>query len=398
VGVPRPLVALIAVALLALSGCKGLNENSGNKSVKSGGAPDVSASSTSESGTEQLGFPVTATKNTTRVPGADAVADVAGVVSAVFPSTSAENRPNAVALVDKANWQGAVAASVLMARPLGIPMLLSDGGDLPPVSSNTLTRLTPRGSPLAQGAQIVRIGDDAARPNGYRSARIAAPDPYELAADIDRFFSVARSKPSPDVVVASGEQAAFAMPAAAWAARSGDSVLFVRRDVVPAATRAALRRHSHPDIFVLGPSSVISPKVTKVLRKLGRVSRVGGSTPVQNAIAFTRYHSRGFGWGITTPGQNFTLASVSRPADAAGAAVLATSGVFAPLLLTDRVAELPSQLESYFLDVQPGFQSNPNAGVFNHVWILGDDGVLSVNAQGRLDTITELVPVQSQQP
>jgi hypothetical protein len=396
--VARPLAVLLALALVALSGCKGLNEKSADKPVKKGGAPEVSASSGSESATEELGFPVTATKNTTRVPGADAVADVAGVASAVFPSTSSENRPNAVALVDKGNWQGAIAASVLMARPLGIPILLSDGGKLAPVSSNTLTRLGPKGSPLAQGAQVVRIGDDAARPNGYRTARISAPDPYELAGDIDRFFSVARSKPSPDVVIASGEQPAFAMPAAAWAARAGDGVLFVRHSVVPPATRTALRRHDHPNIYVLGPSSVIGSKVTRVLRKLGKVRRVGGPTPVANAIAFTRYQSHGFGWGISTPGQNFTLASTSRPADAAGAAVLATTGVFAPLLLTDRTDSLPSSLENYFLDVQPGYQSNPNAGVFNHVWILGDDSVVSVAAQGRLDTITELVPVQAQQP
>jgi hypothetical protein len=55
-------------------------------------------------------------------------------------------------------------------------------------------------------------------------------------------------------------------------------------------------------------------------------------------------------------------------------------------------------LENYFLDVQPGYQSNPNAGVFNHVWILGDAATLSVSAQGRLDTISQLVPVQTQQP
>ena len=383
---------------MALSGCKGLNEKGGDKAVKKGEAPQVSASSTSESATAELGFPVTATKNTTRVPGADTVADVAGVASAVFPSTSPENRPKAVALVDKTNWQGAIAASVLMARPLGIPLLLSDGGKLAPVANNTLTRLNPAGSPLAKGAQVVRIGDDAARPDGYRTARISAADPYELAADIDRFFSVARSKPSPDVVIASGEQAAFAMPAAAWAARAGDSVLFVRHDAVPAATRLALRRHEKPRIYVLGPSSVIGPKVTKVLSQLGTVTRVGGPTPVLNAIAFTKYQSHGFGWGITTPGQNFTVAGTSRPADAAAAAVLATSGVFAPLLLTDRADGLPSSLENYFLDVQPGYQSNPNAGVFNHVWILGDDTVVSVAAQGRLDTITELVPVQAQQP
>jgi hypothetical protein len=393
--VRRPLVLLALALLVVLPGCAGLNE----KSDKGGGAaPQISAQSGSQSATAELGFPVTATKNTTRVAGADPVADVAGAVSAAFPSTSSDNRPHAVAIVDKADWQSAIAASVLMARPLGIPILLSDGGKLPAVSSDALDRLKPSGSPLARNAQVIRIGDDAPTVPGNRTAVVPGGDVYAVAAGIDRFFSVARSKPTPDVVVTSGEQPGFAMPAAAWAARSGDTVLFVKRDAVPAFTRSALRRHSHPNIYVLGPPSVIGPGAIRTLQKFGKVSRISGLTPVQNAIAFTRYQRGGFGWGITTPGQNFTIASLSRPADAAGAAVLATAGVFAPLLLTDRSDTLPSSLENYFLDVQPGFESNPNAGVFNHVWILGDSTTLSVAAQGRLDTITELVQVQSRKP
>ncbi len=396
-----PLAALLAVSLVTLAGCSGLNEHGGGRGTApahKGAPPQISAQSGSRSATEELGFPVTATKNTTRVAGADAVADVAGVVSAVFPATSSDNRPHAVAIVDKSNWQDAIAASVLMAKPLGIPILLSDRGKLPAVSSDVLARLRPSGSPLAQNAQIVRIGDGAAQVPGYRTAIVPGSDVYEVAAGIDRFFSVARAKPSPDVVIASGQQAGFAMPAAAWASRSGDTVLFVTQSSIPAFTRSALRRHSHPRIWVLGPSSAIGSSVVKQLGKYGSVRRIDGVTPVENAIAFTRFQSHGFGWGITTPGQNFTVASTSRPADAAGAAVLGTAGVFAPLLLTDRADPLPSALENYFLDVQPGFQSNPNAGVFNHVWILGDANTLSVGAQGRLDTITELVPVQTQQP
>jgi hypothetical protein len=393
----RPSVALLLAALIALSGCSGLNEK--DNSGRSGGAnPEISAQSTSSQATAELGFPVTATRNTTRVAGADPVADVAGAVSAVFPATSPDNRPHAVAIVDKGDWQGAIAASVLMAQPLGIPVLLSDGGKLPAVSSDALKRLKPTGSPLAQNAQIIRIGDTAAQVPGYKTAVVPGTDVYSIAAGIDRFFSVARAKPTSDVVVTSGEQPGFAMPAAAWAARSGDSVLFVKQNVVPAFTRSALKRHAKPNIFVVGPSSAVGSQAIKTLAKYGTVHRIDGITPVENAIAFTRYQSHGFGWGITTPGQNFTLANISRPADAAGAAVLATSGVFAPLLLTDRANALPSSLENYFLDVQPGYQSNPNAGVFNHVWILGDDTTVSVAAQGRLDTITELVPVQTRSP
>jgi len=393
----RPLVALLVVALVALCGCAGLNEKSGR--ARTGTAPtDISAQSGSKSASAELGFPVTATRNTTRVAGADTVADVAGAVSAVFPATSSDNRPHAVALVDKGDWQGAVAASVLMAQPLGVPILLSSGGKLPAVTNDTLKRLKPAGSALAENAQIIRIGDTAAQIPGYKTAIVPGTDPYEVAAGIDRFFSVARSKPTGDVVVTSGEQPGFAMPAAAWAARSGDSVLFVKQNVVPAFTRSALRRHDHPKIYVVGPPSAISSGVVKSLGRYGAVTRIDGITPVANAIAFTRYGRHGFGWGITTPGQNFTLASITRPADAAASAVLATAGVFAPLLLTDRADPLPSALENFFLDVQPGYQSNPNSGVFNHVWILGDDNTVSVSAQGRLDTITELVPVQTQKP
>src|SRR5919198_3003319 len=121
IAVLRPLVGLLLVALVALCGCSGLNEKSEN--ARAGTAPtDISAKSSSNSAAAELGFPVTATRNTTRVAGADAVADVAGAVSAVFPATSPDNRPHAVAIVDKSNWQGAIAASVLMAQPLGIPI------------------------------------------------------------------------------------------------------------------------------------------------------------------------------------------------------------------------------------------------------------------------------------
>ena len=44
------------------------------------------------------------------------------------------------------------------------------------------------------------------------------------------------------------------MPAAAWAARSGDPVLFTGRNQVPSATLAALRRHAAATVYVLGPN------------------------------------------------------------------------------------------------------------------------------------------------
>ena len=266
------------------------------------------------------------------------------------------------------------------------------------MSSDTLRRLKPKGSDLSKDAQVIRIGDKPARPDGFKTAVIEGKDPYERAAAIDRFFSAAKGKPSANVVVTTGEKAEFAMPAAAWAARSGDSVLLTRRGAVPPATSKALREHDKPGIFLLGPESVISTKVEKDLRKLGKVTRIEGANPVENAIEFARFEDGDFGWGVVVPGFNFTIAGTSRPLDAAASAALATKGVFAPLLLTDRADALPRALETYLLSVQPGFEDDPGQAVYNRVWILGDDKQVSVAAQARLDQITELIPVQANAP
>jgi putative cell wall-binding protein len=360
--------------------------------------PQLGTKSDDKEAAVKLGFPSTATKNTIRVGGADATADAAGVASAVFPATANSNRPTAVVLVDKDDWQGGVTASVLASRPIGAPVLISDGDELPAVTKDTLKRLKPTGSDLSKDAQVIRIGDKPARPEGFKTAVLEGKDPYQRAAAIDRFFSAARGKPSANVVVASGEKPEFAMPAAAWAARSGDSVLLTKRGSLPPATAKAIKSHPKPNIYVLGPPSAIASNVVTQLKKLGKVVRIQGRTPVTNAIAFARFQKGGFGWGVVVPGYNFTVAGTSRPLDAAASAVLATRGVFAPLLLTDAAKELPKPLEDYLLSVQPGYEDDPGQAVYNRVWLLGDDKQISVNEQARIDQITELIPVQANAP
>jgi hypothetical protein len=360
-----------------------------------GSSPQIGVMADDEEAAADLGFPLTATKNTTRVGGGDPIADVAGVAGAVWPATSNTTRPKAVVLVDKDNWQGGVAASVFAGTAIGAPVLLSDGDDLPAVSSDTLERLDPRGSDLTKDAAVIRIGSRPPEPDGYKTTTIDGEDVYELAAEIDRFHAVATGEPSDDVIVASGERAEYAMPAAAMAARSGDAVILATGDDLPAPSVEALKRHEKPDVFILGPETVIGTKVERKLKPLARrVQRVEGPTPVQNAIEFARFQSGSFGWGAEVPGQNFTVASTSRPLDAVGAASLATNGVFAPLLLTDDAETLPRSLESYLLDVQPGFENDPRLSVFNHVWILGDEDTIAVEQQGRIDEIAALIPVE----
>ncbi|HEV7847229.1 MAG TPA: cell wall-binding repeat-containing protein [Thermoleophilaceae bacterium] len=354
-----------------------------------------------EQGAEKLGFPSTATRNTIRVGGSDAVSDAAGVAGALYPSTRDSDRPTAVVLVDQDDWATAISASVLVGRPIGAPILLTDGSDMPAVTSDVLDRLKPKGSDLSKDAQVIRVGAGVARPGGYKTALIQGKNEFQRAASIDRFFSAARARPSNDVVLFSADDAEYAMPAAAWAARAGDAVLPVRRSAIPPPIVKALREHDRPNVYLLGPETVISNKVLDQLkkRKLARsVNRIAGPNPVENAIAFARYEKGDFGWGVVVPGYNFTVANTARPADAAAAAALATRGVFAPLLLTDDAARMPAKLERYFLSVQPGYEDDPGQAVYNRAWVLGDDKAISVDQQAQLDQMTELIPVQSNAP
>lgn len=394
----RRSLALLLALTLVLAGCD-LGED------ESSPAPQVGVQADEEQAAEKLGFPASATRNTTRVGGADAAADAAGVANALYPATGDADRPTAVVLVDQEDWVTGVAASVLAGPPIGAPILLSDGDELPSATEETLDRLDPTGSDLSEDAEVIRLGPDVPRPEGFRTAVVEGDTPFERAAAIDRFFSAARGEPSNDIVLYSGEQAEWAMPAAAWAARSGDSVLPVRKDGIPAPVLDAIREHDNPNVFVLGSEEVISERVIRQLEGERRrdalarsVERIEGATPVENAIAFARYEKGDFGWGVVVPGYNFTLANVSRPLDAAAAAALGTRGVFAPLLLTDDAARLPKPLEEYFLSVQPGYEDDPGEAVYNRAWILGDEDAVSVEEQAQLDAITELIPVQSGAP
>jgi hypothetical protein len=342
-----------------------------------------------------LGFPALATKNTTRVGGEDPAADAAGTATATYPGQTRGTRPRAVTLVDQDDWRGGVAAAALMARPLRAPILLTDGGDLPRATSTALETLKPTGAPPAGGAQAIEVGT-ARAPGDLRTRRISGGDPVRLAAAIDAFVTDVADRPSPNVMIVSADEPKFAMPAASWAAKSGDSVLFTARESLPKATRQAIRRHERPRIYVLGPERVISSSVERSLRRLGTVKRVQGRTAVTNAIAFARYADATFGWGVRDPGHGLVFANADRTGDAAAAAVLGGSGKYGPLLLLDSADELSRPLEDYLLDIQPGYRFDPVRGVYNHAWILGDESAISLSVQSRIDELSEIVRVRDE--
>jgi hypothetical protein len=256
---------------------------------------------------------------------------------------------------------------------------------------------------------VIRIGD-VPKPKGYRVLSISGKDPYGTAAGIDRFQSAAVGRPSSDVVIASADHPDYAMPAAGWAAESGDPILFVSSSGIPAPTKEALLSHQHPHIYVLGPPSVVSDGILKQLRRYGTVNRVGAQGPAANAVAFAAYrdppcaknqpcaHIPGsFGWAMRSPGHGYVLINASRTLDAAAAAPLCASGTYGPELLVDSANSLPSSVENFFLNYAvPGYtQEGPTAAVYNHGWVIGDPGAISVALQSQLDNVLEVRPVNT---
>jgi hypothetical protein len=356
--------------------------------------------------TQALGFPLTATKNTTRVGGTDPVADAAGVALAVYPSAATGTHPQIVALAPTDSWQAALASSVFAAPPMKAAILLSGSSSLPQATSEALKTLAPTGSGPAGGAQAIRIGDVPA-PSGLRSAQLPGHDPYALAAAIDRFQSAVAGRPSPDVVIASADNAAYAMPAAGWAAESGNPILFVSRSGVPRATVQALQAHSRPNIYILAPTSVIPRSVYRELAKYGTVNRISGANPSKSSVAFAIYrdppcvsgqpcaHVPGsFGWALRSPGHGYVLLNAARPLDAAAAAPLSDSGSFAAQLVLDSPTKLDPSILNFFLNyATPGYtQEGPTAAVYNHAWMIGNAEAVSVPIQAEVDTLLEAVP------
>lgn len=347
-------------------------------------------------GAAKIAFPTFATRNTTRIGGADAIADAAGVALASYPTAGGVKGPAAVVIAPADSWQQALAATPLVADPIGAPILLSEPDSVPEITEQALEALKPRGLAGARGAQVVTVGDVAA-PTDLVALPIKGVDETAIADQVDtRRTELTGVKDPAHIVVVSATESAYAMPAAAWAARSGDPIVFAAGDDVPAGTLAVVKRHPDTPIYVLGPKSVISDDALKVLGKRGgTVTRVGDEDPVSNAIAFARYVDGDFGWNINDPGHGFVIANTDRPLDGAAAAPLsAPGGTPGPLLLTDDADKIPDQLRGFLIDTQPGFVDDPSRAVYNRIWILGDEVAISAGFQARVDELTRLAPVE----
>ena len=397
---PRALpVLLLAGALLSsltLAACGG-DDPAPATSSPSPTTPTTEGSTTATS--TSLPVPRGYTKNTVRIDAVDPAAVAATTALTMFPSTARDLRPDAITLAGADDWRAILLAAPFAAKPLGFPLLLADGRNLPPVSSTALRQLQPAGAKVMNSAQVLRIGT-AARPEGMRYRYVTATTPAGLAKAADRQLTKTRGRASSRILVVNSEDPASAAPAAAWAARSGDPILFTGAGTLPADTKEAISEHDNPRIYVLGSSDVVSSFVIRSLKDIPGTSvyRIqppnddGG--PADLAIEFARYSDQDFGWNYRLPGHSFLFAPTKDPTSAMAAAALSSGGTYPALLYVDEPNHVSPALKSYLLDVQPGYdaQHPPTQTFQNRGWFLGPTTAIEVSTQARIDSLLESIP------
>jgi putative cell wall-binding protein len=293
---------------------------------------------------------------TTRLAGADRYATAAEVSKATFAAGAA-----VAYVVTGRNFPDALAAGAAAAADEG-PVLLVDGGRIPPVVADELTRLRPGAITVVGGAGAV---PDAALAElrGYTSGavtRVSGADRYASAAAVSR----AAFPSAATVYVANGDSYPDALAGVPAAAHDGAPLLLASAHSLPAATATELRRLGAQRAIVLGGTGSIDATVEgKVRAIVAATTRVGGSDRYATAAALSaRIASPGVGSAFLATGASFADALAGGPAAAANGA---------PILLT-RANCVPAGVNGELTRLDPG-----------RLVLLGGAGALGTGVEDR---------------
>ena len=290
------------------------------------------------------------------------------VANALFPEAG-NNAPSGTIRVPADNWQAGVAAAPLI-RWVNGPLVMDDGA-------------------------TVRVESSAQNVPG----EFPESDSASLAALVDAATATIAGSPTTNVLLVS-EDPGFAIPAAYWAAQSGDTVLFAN-NTLPEATREALsRRNGEARIYTLGVDGG-----TLGLDEFGTHQNLSASNNITAALEIAEFYDEDndFGWGFelnnfgwrVNGNYNFVLANQELPEMAIAGLSLGRFGKFGPLLWTDS-DRLPILTRQYLWKAKTEYFTNPVEGPFNHTWILGDYDIIDSAVQGRSNTSQEISDYRSQ--
>ena len=128
--------------------------------------------------------------------------------------------------------------------------------------------------------RALTVGDVAVP--GFEPLAIEGADAAEIGRRVDAQRARLTGERDPDhLLVVSSTDAGLAMPAAAWAARSGDPILFADGGDVPEATAKVVRKHPKTPIYVLGHLA-ISRMRSRLSRRSRRRDARGECRSVEN--------------------------------------------------------------------------------------------------------------------
>ncbi len=183
------------------------------------------------------------------------------------------------------DYPDALTAAALAGHQDG-PVLLTRVGALPRATVSALEQLQPERVVLVGGEVAVSqaVEDALADLTDGTVTRVHGKDRYRTAAALAREFGQADT-----VYVATGQDYADALAAAARAGAEGAPVLLVRSNGIPAATAGALTALSPSRIVVAGGEVAVSPAVLTALGAYAdTVERVAGQDRYVTAALLTR--------------------------------------------------------------------------------------------------------------
>ncbi|WP_243767560.1 cell wall-binding repeat-containing protein [Paenibacillus agricola] len=382
------------VTAFAVTGCLN-NQNNAPPQV----TPDKGSAGQQTGVVATSNVPWIASKNTTRINTSDPIEAAVLVSKTLWMATSDENRPGGVILADPNNWQTTLVSADLIHHPNNGPILFANKDGIPEATLNELKRLKPKGVDMNNGVQVIIVGDfdqkveDQVKEVGLKLDKITGGNAAAIAKQVDAYYTKVAQENPPSVIVGSMDSQEFTMPALNWIAHMPEPLLYVKKDEVPQETADALKtRGGKANIYIIGPETVVSASTEQQLGQFGRVVRIAGNDAYENAIAFAKYKdlATDFGWGITTPGHNFSFVNKNSPALALAAAPFSHLGKHAPLLWTDK-DKMPDSVMAYLMSVEPKYKKAPTEGPYNHAWLTGSEDVLTAVEQGEIDSMLEIV-------
>lgn len=250
-----------------------------------------------------------------------------------------ETAPDAptVLLANAGDFPDALAGSAL-----GVPILLTGGTDLDPVTAAALeargaTTVLVLGGASAIAPDVVAALDEG----GHTSFRLAGADRFATAATVARFSAGSGAGDGTTAIVANGRSFPDALAAAPLAAGEGLPLLLTEADDLPDPTAAALTDLGVDRVVVPGGEAVVTPDVVDQLEDLGiEVVRVAGSDRTTTAAALSDFAADEYGW----PRDVVTLARGDAFPDALAIGPRA-GALRAPLLLTGATDLPPATAE-----------------------------------------------------